>query len=151
MAFLEKDLSVKTSTLPNAGKGLFTNVFIPKGTRIVEYKGKRTTWKIASKDVDNGYIFHIDDEHVLDAKNYKSSHARYANDAAGLSRIKGLNNNAEYTIEDDNRVYIDAKKDIPAGSEIFVSYSKEYWDVIRANIKIDNDKTKAKTKKATKK
>ena len=50
MAFLEKQLYVKKSTLPNAGKGLFTKKLIPKGTRIVEYKGKTRTWKEVQKD-----------------------------------------------------------------------------------------------------
>src|SRR5690606_40160989 len=50
MALLEKHLYVKKSTLPNSGKGLFTKVFIPKGTRIVEYKGRRTVWKDVKDD-----------------------------------------------------------------------------------------------------
>jgi hypothetical protein len=40
MALLEKHLRIKRSLLPGAGKGLFTTKFIPKGTRIVEYKEK---------------------------------------------------------------------------------------------------------------
>jgi hypothetical protein len=31
-------------------------------------------------------------------------------------------------------VYIEAVKDVSAGSEIFVSYGKEYWDVMRKNL-----------------
>ncbi|MBK8291257.1 MAG: SET domain-containing protein [Flammeovirgaceae bacterium] len=59
MALLEKKLIVKKSTLPGAGKGLFTKVSIPKGTRIVEYKGKIVTWKEveAMADERNGYVF----------------------------------------------------------------------------------------------
>ncbi|PZR24775.1 MAG: SET domain-containing protein-lysine N-methyltransferase, partial [Azospira oryzae] len=49
MALLEKHLYVKKSTLPGAGKGLFTKVFIPKGTRIIEYKGEVLTWKEVEK------------------------------------------------------------------------------------------------------
>ena len=40
MALFEKHLFVKKSTLPNAGKGLFTKVFIPKGALIIEYREK---------------------------------------------------------------------------------------------------------------
>jgi len=36
MAYLEKDLFLKKSHLPGAGKGLFTKIEIPKGTIIVE-------------------------------------------------------------------------------------------------------------------
>lgn len=68
MALLEKYLYVKKSTLPNAGKGLFTKVFIPKGTRIVEYKGKITTWKeVEDEDGKNAYIFYVKRYHVIDA------------------------------------------------------------------------------------
>jgi SET domain-containing protein len=153
MEFLGDKLKVKKSTLEGAGKGLFTTVDIPKGTRIVEYKGEVMTWKEARKDVDNGYIFFISNQRVINAANNAEELGRYANDASGLTRVKGITNNAEYVIE-KGRAYIDAKKDIPKGSEIFVSYSKEYWDVIRENIRADKEKAKAaekQLKKATKK
>lgn len=44
------------------------------------------------------------------------------------------------------RVYIEAVKDIPPGAEILVQYGKEYWDVIRHNLRID-EREKARTKK----
>ncbi|WP_431210577.1 SET domain-containing protein [Puia sp. P3] len=47
MPLLEKQLVVKRSTLKGAGKGLFTTRDIPRGKKIVEYKGKVTTWKEA--------------------------------------------------------------------------------------------------------
>lgn len=142
MALLEDQLTVKTSTLPGAGKGLFTKQPIKKGERIVEYTGNVITWKEAQKDVDNGYIFFINNKRVIDAKHDESSIARYANDARGLKRVKGMKNNAEYVIE-KGRVYIEAIADIPKGAEIFVSYSKEYWDVLRQNIKADKENAKA--------
>ena len=141
MALLEKFLVVKPSNLPGAGDGLFTKVFIPKGTRIVEYKGRICTWKDVEDDHDNGYIYTISDDHVIDAKNHKKALARYANDARGISRLKGIANNCDY-VNDGDKVYIEAKKDIEPGSEILVSYGKEYWDVIRNNIRIENDKKK---------
>jgi len=59
MALLEKKMVIKKSSLPGAGKGLFTTVFIPKGTRIVEYKGQIVSWKEVEKMADdrNGYVF----------------------------------------------------------------------------------------------
>lgn len=155
MTFLEKHLEVKESTLPGAGKGLFTKIAIPKGTRIIEYKGKVTSWKDANKlDGNNGYIFYVSKSVVIDAYSYKKSLARYANDARGLSRVKGIRNNCAYVIE-DKRVYIDALYDIAPGEEIFVSYGKEYWDVVRNNIRIEKLQAKKaaaqQQKKATKK
>ena len=155
MALLEKSLVVKKSTIPGAGKGLFTRVSIPKDTRIVEYKGRITVWKEVANDSDNGYIYSVNSKHVIDAKRTLSALARYANDARGLTRIKGITNNCDY-INDGTRVYITSKRAIDAGEEILVSYGKEYWDVIRENIKKDekesrkkeND-TSAKKKKTT--
>lgn len=132
MALLEKQLRVKRSTLPGAGKGLFTTKFIPKGTRIVEYKGKITSWKEAdTQGGGNGYIYYVKRYHVIDALPRPKALARYANDAQGMMRVKGIINNSDY-VEDGLRVYIESKKDIPANSEIFVGYGKEYWDVIKA-------------------
>ncbi|MFM2338023.1 MAG: hypothetical protein RL115_1216 [Bacteroidota bacterium] len=137
MAFLEKHLVIKKSTLPNAGMGLYTTIFIEKGTRIVEYKGKITTWKeVQHNEGKNGYIYYVKRNHVIDAGNRKSALARYANDAKGISSVKGLTNNAQY-VEDGLKVFIQAAKDIPAGSEILVEYGKEYWAAIRHNIKLD--------------
>jgi len=142
MAFLEKQLYVKKSTLPNAGKGLFTKKFIPKGTRIVEYKGKTRTWKEVQADEDESpYIYYVKRNFVIDALNDKKALARYANDARGLERVKDINNNAEYA-EEGTRVFIEAAKDIPAGGEILVGYGPEYWQVIRHNIRIDEKEKK---------
>lgn len=133
MALLEKHLVVKTSQLPNSGNGLFTKIFIPKGTKIVEYKGRITTWKAVENDADNGYIFQVNPQHVIDALRTKRALARYANDARGLSRVKGLTNNCDYEL-DGLRAYITSQKDIQPGEEIFVAYGKDYWDTIRANL-----------------
>ena len=150
MAFLEKQLYVKTSTLPGAGKGLFTKKFIPKGTRIVEYKGRTRTWKEVQQDEqESPYIYYVKRNFVIDALNDKKAMARYANDARGLQRVKDINNNAEY-VEDGVRVFIEAAKDIPAGGEIFVSYGPEYWQVIRHNMRIDEKAKKELLAKGTK-
>ena len=153
MALLEKQLVVKKSTLPGAGKGLFTKKFIPKGAQIVEYKGEILEWKEVEKMADdrNGYVFFINSKYVIDAWPYKKAIARFANDAKGLNRVEGTKTNSEYvTIE--KRCYITAIKDIPAGSEIFVEYGAEYWQAIRYNIRIEKqDKEKALKEKARKK
>ena len=142
MALLEKDVIVKKSTLPGAGKGLFAKKFIPKGTKIVEYKGRIRTWKeVDPNKHDNGYIYYVKRYHVIDAAGHKSALARYANDARGIARVKGITNNSEYT-EEGLKVYITSVKDIPAGAEILVAYGKEYWDAIRHNIKSEARKRK---------
>lgn len=126
-----KNLIVKKSTLPGAGKGLFTKIFIPKGGKIVEYKGKITNWNDADhQDGENLYIFYINRNHVINAANNKKMLARYANDARGINRTEGLTNNCVY-FNENNRIFIKATRDISSGSEILVGYGKAYWDVIK--------------------
>ena len=130
-------LLVKTSRLPKSGKGLFTSKAIKSGAKIIEYKGEMIPWKEYQKRVDNnedGYLFFIDNKKCIDAFPTPQYKARYANDAEGLSQIKGFKNNCTYEVE-NNKCFIVASRDIKAGEEIFVDYSKEYWDCVRYNIK----------------
>jgi hypothetical protein len=151
MALLERHLFIRRSTLPGAGKGLFTKVAIKKGTRIVEYKGAPVTWKEVEKMADdrNGYVFFFSNRYCIDAWTYRKALGRYANDARGLVRVPGLVNNAEYDTE-KRKCYIKATKDIPAGSEIFVGYGAEYWQVIRYNIRLDEKNRQKSGRKAGK-
>lgn len=143
MALLEKHLIIKKSGIPGAGKGLYTKISIPKGSLITEYKGKKTTWKDVLHDEGrNGYIYYVKRSHVIDASGNKKMLARYANDAQGLVKRRGIRNNSEYVVE-GLRVFIQAKKNIPASSEILVGYGKEYWSVIRYNKRLE-EKTKRK-------
>lgn len=133
MALLEKHLFIKRSKIPNSGKGLFTKVFIPKNTLVVEYKGKISSWKDANHAEGlNGYIYYVNRNHVIDALNYKKALARYANDAKGPGSIKGVRNNSDY-VKEGGKIYIKTIKDILPGSEILVGYGKEYWQVILKN------------------
>jgi SET domain-containing protein len=130
-------LIVKTSLLPNAGKGLFTDKLIKKNKKIIEYKGEIIDWKEYEKRVKedkDGYLFYINKKRCIDAFSTPRYKARFANDAEGIGRVKGLKNNACYEIFGD-RCFIVAERDIKAKEEIFVSYSKDYWDCIRYNIK----------------
>jgi uncharacterized protein len=117
--------------LPNAGKGLFTKIDSPKGKIIVQYKGSIHKWKdIKHTDGQNAYLFKVNNNIVLDAKNYLKSFARYANDARGFSKIVGLRNNAEYLVK-KGEVFIISIRKIHKGEEILVPYGKSYWDLMK--------------------
>ncbi|MBB1285896.1 SET domain-containing protein [Flavisolibacter sp. BT320] len=146
MALLEKHLFVDDSTIPGAGKGLFTKIEIEKGTRIVEYKGRRTIWKEVKNDSDNYYIYTINRNNVIDAQKTLSALARYANDARGFVKVKGLNNNCVY-VNDGNRAFIESVKDIPAGAEIFVDYTQDYWKVLKENLRAEKQREKEEARK----
>jgi len=57
------------------GRGVFASTEISRGTRIIEYKGKRTSWDeaLALPDSDpddpaHTVLFEIDDGRVIDAR-----------------------------------------------------------------------------------
>ena len=131
MAHYEKHLYLKKSLLPGAGLGLFTRVDIPKGKNIVEYKGRVVDWQdVRHEDGHNGYLFRLNRKLAIDARPYKKSLGRFANDARGIRKIVGLRNNSEYTVA-KNRCYITSIRRIRKGEEILVPYGKAYWDLIR--------------------
>lgn len=131
MALLEKFLFVRKSGIPNAGKGLFTRTEIKRGARIVEYKGRKVLWRnVKDSDGQNTYLMRVNRTHAIDALPALNTFGRYANDAKGLSKIKGLTNNSLY-LQEGNRVFIEATKNIPAGSEILVGYGKDFWQLQR--------------------
>src|SRR6185436_7274533 len=55
-------LYIKKSSLPHSGKGLFTDKFIKRGTRIVEYTGDIISYNEYDERVQKnhyGYLFYI--------------------------------------------------------------------------------------------
>jgi SET domain-containing protein len=138
-------LLVKKSQLPNAGKGLFTTKAIKAGTKIIEYRGEIINWKQYMERVkrnEDGYLFFVNKNYCIDAFPTPQYKARYANDAEGLVKVKGLTNNSVYEVF-GNKCFIVAERDIKAGEEIFVDYTQEYWDCIRYNIKHGHYKKKS--------
>jgi SET domain-containing protein len=128
-------LFVKKSQIPKSGKGLWTTEPIKKGTLICEYEGEKLTWKECLQRNEKqkgvgGYYFYINSKNCVDAQYTTWALARYANDAAGFGRVKGLRNNSKYEVF-KGKPYIKATRNIAAGSEIFVSYGKEYWDAMK--------------------
>ena len=158
-------LIVKKSQIPGSGKGLYTTTFIKKESKVIKYRGEEIGWKEYKVRVDkdeDGYLFFFNKNKCIDAFHTPQFKARYANDANGFTRIKGLKNNSQYEIFDDD-CFIVSTRDIKAGEEIFTDYTKDYWDSMRYNYKLKKKqeqeaaqkakmaKKKAKTKKAPKK
>lgn len=130
-------LLVKKSRLPGAGKGLFTTKAILKDAKIIEYRGEIIGYneyrKRARKEQDQ-YLFFLRQNLCIDAMHTPQYKARYANDAAGIIKVKGLRNNSDYIIFGD-KCFIVASRNIKAGEEIFVNYTKSYWDYMRKRLK----------------
>ena len=99
------------------GKGVFANAFLPKGSRIIEYKGRRITEKKADDKYgdDEGthtFLFLIENAMVIDA-NYEGNSSRWINHSCDP------NCDAD---EVDGRVYIVALRNILPGQELTYDY-----------------------------
>ncbi|MDI9341135.1 MAG: SET domain-containing protein [Sediminibacterium sp.] len=130
-------LLIKKSRLPGAGKGLFTTKAIREGCKIIEYRGEIIDYqeyrRRARKEVDQ-YLFYLRRDLCIDAMHTPQYKARYANDANGFTRLKGVKNNSDYIIYGD-KCFIVASRNIKAGEEIFVDYTNHYWKSMKKRLK----------------
>lgn len=126
---LESDyLYVELSQIENAGKGLYTAIDIYKNETIALFRGEIITNKEAEKRVEqkaDRYFINLLDGSIMDCM-HTDCFAKYANDAEGIGN-NSFKNNAEITLDDEDKVCIKATKTISAGEEIFCSYGKPYW------------------------
>lgn len=103
------------------GRGAFALQPIPKGTRLVEYKGRIIDWDTVNKlypdDDDEGqnhtFLFEIDEERVIDA-NVGGNAARWINHSCAP--------NCEAVGEGD-RIFIESIKAIRPGQELAYDYN----------------------------
>jgi SET domain-containing protein len=101
------------------GRGVYAIAPIEAGSRIVEYKGERISWKQAvdrhphdPAQPNHTFYFHLDTGQVIDAL-YGGNKARWINHACEP------NCEAE---EVEGRVFIKALRDLEAGEELFYDY-----------------------------
>jgi SET domain-containing protein len=104
---------------PVHGRGVFATQPIRKGTRIIEYKGKRVDWDWASAayapvegQPTHTFLFELDDGRVIDA-NQGGNAARWINHSCSPNC---------QAIEEDGRVYIEALRSIRTGEELGYDY-----------------------------
>ncbi|MFM9888140.1 MAG: SET domain-containing protein [Burkholderiales bacterium] len=103
------------------GKGGFALQTIPKGTRLVEYKGEIITWATVNRrypeddddQQNHTFLFEVDDKRVIDA-NVGGNSARWINHSCTP--------NCEAVGEDD-RIFIESIKPIRAGEELLYDYN----------------------------
>lgn len=111
-------VAVKRSS---AGLGLFAEEEIKKGTVIIEYTGERITQEEANKR-GGRYLFDVTEELAIDGKGRENT-ARYINHACKP------NAEAEHDEEED-RIFIRARRKIQKGEEITYHYGKDYFSRI---------------------
>ena len=107
------------------GTGAFATRTIKKGTRVIEYLGQRISWRTADKRYDDEkmnrhhtFLFTVDDKTCIDA-------AVSGNDARFINHSCDPNCEA---INDRKRIFIEAIRTIPAGTELVYDYQYERAD-----------------------
>ena len=113
-----KPYRVRTSAIH--GRGVFAARPIRKGTVIIEYRGERTTWEIASERPDSDpsnpqhtFIFETSDGKIIDG-GLRGNAARWINHSCSP--------NCESFEDDAGRVFIEARCSIPPGDELTYDY-----------------------------
>lgn len=103
------------------GRGVFATRAIRKGKSLIEYKGERITWEEAERryPIDpipyHTFLFEIGDgSECLDAANRGTS-AKWFNHSCKP--------NCEAEEDDDERVFIKARRDIKVGEELTYDYN----------------------------
>ena len=99
------------------GRGVYAAQFIPEGTRIIEYTGQRVSWEAAPDDENDPLTFNfgLENGEVINPE-VAGNDARWINHCC--------NPNCE-AIEEDNRIFIYAMRDIEASEELFYDYAME--------------------------
>ena len=116
--------TITTSTIPNAGNGAFANIFLPKGTVLGHYRGKKLTAKQYDRLEDSSYVWELSSKYgpfYIDGKPEKYSNwLRYLND----SRDKRQN---VEPYQSHGKLYYRTIKNVKAGQELFITYGDDYW------------------------
>ena len=121
-------LYVQDSQLSNAGKGLFTAIPIYKDEIIAYYGGEILSNEEVKKRIfanKDQYFINLLDGTTLDGID-SNCFAKYANDAKGFT-ASDFKNNANISLDEEQKVCLIASKNIKAGEELFCSYGKKYW------------------------
>jgi SET domain-containing protein len=113
-----KPYAVRRSSIH--GRGVFATETIPRGERIIEYKGQRVTWDDAMKRPDSDpedpahtFLFELADGRVIDAR-VRGNAARWINHSCAPNCV---------TFEDERgRVFIEARRAIKPGEELSYDY-----------------------------
>ena len=99
------------------GRGVYAMELITKGTRIIEYTGERVSWEAAPNDEDDPHTF-----------NFGLDNGEVINPKIGGNDARWINHSCEpncEAVEEDDRIFIDAIRDIEPGKELFYDYALE--------------------------
>lgn len=103
-----------------AGLGLFATGNIKKDDFIIEYTGERINDAEGERRWRRQYLFFVHDDLFIDGTGRENT-ARYINHSCRPNAEPELD-------EDENRIYIRARRNIKAGEEITYDYGKEFFN-----------------------
>jgi hypothetical protein len=109
------------------GRGVYAKDFIPEGTRIIEYTGRRIAWEETEDDENDPhtFIFGLADGEVINA-------AIGGNEARWINHSCAPNCEA---VQEEGRIFIHATRDIEPGEELFYDYALEIDEPITEEAK----------------
>ena len=113
-----KNESVRTKK-SQSGLGLFALRNFKKGEMIIEYTGEKITEAEANRR-GGKYLFELNDNWTIDGKG-RSNLARYINHSCKPNAYPELDDEEEH-------IYIYAKKNIKPGEELTYNYGKMYFN-----------------------
>jgi uncharacterized protein len=111
---------------PIHGNGVFAVTHIPKGTELVEYRGRRRTHaqidRFYANVVDNGhtFLFTLNDRYVIDA-NFGGNIARWINHSC-KPNCEAVIEESEGADRRKDRVLIETIRPLRAGEELTYDY-----------------------------
>ena len=121
----KKQRRIVVRNSPIHGRGVFALRKIPKGTRIIEYKGRLITDKEADRRYSRAHehsphtmLFSVDGGWVIDA-------TRHGNSARWINHSCAPNCEIE---EESQRVFIEARREIRPGEELTYDYNLQIGD-----------------------
>ncbi len=122
-------ISVKSSLIH--GRGVFAKKNVPKGTKIIEYVGKKITKKQAEELVTISINRHKKDKTVGAVYIFELNKKYDIDGDVPYNTARLINHSCDPNCEVENirgKIWIIALKDIARGEEIFYNYGYDYED-----------------------
>lgn len=104
------------------GRGVYSMELIPKGRRIIEYTGERVSWEAAPDDENDPHTF-----------NFGLENGEVINPEIGGNDARWINHSCDpncEAVEEDDRVFIYALRNIHAGEELLYDYRMQIDEAV---------------------
>lgn len=109
------------------GRGAYAAQFIPRGTRVIEYKGERVSWEAAPDNDDDPHTF-----------NFGLESGDVINPEVGGNDARWINHSCDpncEAVEEYDRIFIYALRNIRPGEELLYDYHMELDEPVTESAK----------------